>query len=1103
VTWWDVVKWCNARSEREGLQPCYTSGGNVFKTGTIVPSVRWDANGYRLPTEAEWEKAARGGLTGKRFPWGDTMSHEQANYYSDAALAYDVSPTRGYHPQWATGAQPWTSPVGTYPANGYGLTDMAGNVWQWCWDWFGPYDIEPSSDPRGAAQGSDRIFRGGGWGNSASLCRPAFRGYYPPTYRSNAIGFRVARIPSPQPADSGLSGAVSVNTNDPPVITAEPADLAVMENAEAFFTVTVSGSGPFSYSWTRNGEEIAGATAAMLVLPTAQPSDTGSYRVTVSNAAGSVTSRLAQLTVKPQPRVAVRAVQRPGTKLVDIEYDLTGMSGPVRVALSVSLDGGQSWIMPIRTANGDTGPVVEAGLGRKLTWDAGADWNRQFADGMQFRVTAEPAVEGFSFIPEGRYTMGDQLDGIEEPHSVDVSSFYMGQRPATFSEWTELRAWALTRGYSDLAAGEGKAADHPVVGVTWWDVVKWCNARSEREGLQPCYTSGGNVFKTGTVVPSVRWDANGYRLPTEAEWEKAARGGLTGKRFPWGDTMSHEQANYYSDAALAYDVSPTRGYHPQWATGLQPWTSPVGAYPANGYGLTDMAGNVWQWCWDWFGPYDIEPSSDPRGAAQGSDRIFRGGGWGNSAGLCRSAFRGYYPPTYRSNGIGFRVVRSSVLQGTSGPVQVHTGAQYGIVSPENSVSAGIDDAVRRGGRLAIVDSEARIAKVQSLLNAYGQNRHESLWIALSRESPTAPWRWSDGSLLSAANWAPGQPASGGTQAWIVGTGADRGKWSAQPSAAAGYLIEFPWNVLKPQVVPANGVVTGYGDYEPGTVATLTASAAPKFRFEGWSGDASGMDNPLTVTMDRSKVITPLFVPDVPDLAVARPDGSPIVSGAIIDTFRTVQPGERIVVRSAGSGTLIGVTWELTGSAAADYTVGPALPATMPPGTSTELEIRFTPSAPGMREAELRISSNDEDNPVYVIRLSGRESTASELWRQNYFGTPVDSGEAADASDPDRDGISNLMEFATGSHPGEFSPDPGELVRNGNVLEYRYWRAKASLGDLTFVREFATGPNGPWSQTGGFVETILSDDGQRQRVLVTTPASASIEKRFVRLRVTRK
>jgi len=212
-------------------------------------------------------------------------------------------------------------------------------------------------------------------------------------------------------------------------------------------------------------------------------------------------------------------------------------------------------------------------------------------------------------------------------HSVYVSGFYMGRTEVTYSQWQEVYNWAVANGYTDLPAGSGKGANHPVHTVSWYDVVKWCNAASERAGLSAVYRhSDGSIYRTGEITPVIEYGHNGYRLPTEAEWEKAARGGLSGKRFPWGNTISHANANYRADGdRYPYDVSPFTDLrlHPDYDDGGYPYTSPVGSFAANGYGLYDMAGNLWEWCGDWYGSYPSGSVSNPTGPSSGSIRVFR------------------------------------------------------------------------------------------------------------------------------------------------------------------------------------------------------------------------------------------------------------------------------------------------------------------------------------------------------------------------------------------------------------------------------------------------------------------------------------------------
>ena len=282
---------------------------------------------------------------------------------------------------------------------------------------------------------------------------------------------------------------------------------------------------------------------------------------------------------------------------------------------------------------------------------------------------------GMILIPAGCFQMGDSKDGMfsaQPVHAVRVSAFYMDTCEVTWGAWREVRDWSATNGYGYDNTGAGKADSHPVQTVNWYDAVKWCNARSQKEGKSPAYFTDEaftQVYKAGQAAPYVNWSALGYRLPTEAEWEKASRGGVSGRRFPWGDTINQTYANYKSlwrnGAPVApYDTNPTSGYHPDYDNAPEPYTSPAGSFAPNGYGLYDMSGNVYEWCWDWLEDtyYETAPSEDPRGASVGEYRVLRGGGWFEPANGCRAAYRGGNTPDFAHYEFGFRSVLPSRLQ---------------------------------------------------------------------------------------------------------------------------------------------------------------------------------------------------------------------------------------------------------------------------------------------------------------------------------------------------------------------------------------------------------------------------------------------------------
>jgi formylglycine-generating enzyme required for sulfatase activity len=258
----------------------------------------------------------------------------------------------------------------------------------------------------------------------------------------------------------------------------------------------------------------------------------------------------------------------------------------------------------------------------------------------------QPVFPEMVTVKGGRFDMGDVMKdqefNNETVHSVTLGDFQIGKYEVTFEEFDAFCEATRREKPSDEGWGRGK---RPVINVNWFDAVAYCNWLSEQAKLTPVYTIRGEDV-------TANWRANGYRLPTEAEWEYAARG--RGKKVRFGngkDIADPKEINFDASKEQKMPYSVIGEYRGK--------TVPVGSLNSpNALGLHDMSGNVWEWCWDWHADYPTRAVTNPRGGEKGSNRVYRGGSWFEFPHFCRAANRYYDRPASRGGYVGFRLARA-------------------------------------------------------------------------------------------------------------------------------------------------------------------------------------------------------------------------------------------------------------------------------------------------------------------------------------------------------------------------------------------------------------------------------------------------------------
>ena len=618
VNWYKAWVFCNRLSMMEGLTPAYRINNstdpadwgdepyqqmfNPWNDGITIDS---GSNGYRLPTEAQWEYAAKGGNGSP-----GNYTYAGSNNYDDVAWYYQNS----------GGTSGITHEVAAKKPNSLGLYDMSGNAFEWCWDKYGAYSSGAQTDPMGPnTTGSPRVSRGGGGCSGSDFLRSASR---TDGYTTIDSGFRLAR-PYTTPTTTVISSIAVIRTPDKTVYKiGEPLITTGLVVTAAYSDSTIE-----AVTAAASITGFDSVTAGTKTITVTHGGQTTTFTVTVTDI----------MTVTFAPNGGTPA---PAQRELALGSMLTAPAAMTRAGFTFD-----AW-------------YKEAAFTNK--WDFAVDTVTQDIT-LYAKWMAE--IPGMVYVPGGSFDMGKNLgpyllNGDVTPvHKVNLSGFYIGKYEVTQAQWLTVMGRTIAQQQALAGADDtdnGRGGTHPIYYVNWYDALVFCNTLSMTEGLTPAYRIGNSTDPTdwGPVPTSTdaTWNAvtidsgsTGYRLPTEAQWEFAAKGGNLQEEYPLS-------GDYSSNIDLVAWHGGNSGNKAQ----------PVGTKAPNGLGIYDMSGNAFEWCWDWFGNYSSTEQSDPTGAATGTYRTLRGGSWNfttSNINYFRVVYRDTGTPSLRRFNYGFRLVR--------------------------------------------------------------------------------------------------------------------------------------------------------------------------------------------------------------------------------------------------------------------------------------------------------------------------------------------------------------------------------------------------------------------------------------------------------------